>query len=151
MLTTRGLKGSLQAIEKQVKEFLSILLLSGVGGSAIELLEGEAEILRVEGLALRKLQASGQFLKLVHHVVIDLITLVVDYICWLAIIDTEKIVAEGGSHEELLHHGVHVADAAEVNETNIFLLGGRVRGCRRLIIPRLRLLDRSDQGLKVLS
>lgn len=86
-----------------------------------------------------------------HHVIIDLITLVLCHFEVLTVIDAEKIVAEGGRHEELLHHRVHVADAAEVNHADVLLLRRGVGGRCRLIIPRLRLLDGSDKGLKVLS
>ena len=56
-----------------------------------------------------------------EHVVIDFFALVIFQLLRLTIIDCKQVVAEGGDHEELLHHGVHVADAAEVSESDILL------------------------------
>jgi len=104
----------LKSVEDDVEELLSVLLLSSVSGLAIKLLEGEAEIRRVEFVSLREFQVSDEFLHLMHHVVVNLLTFVFLEIFCFTVINTEQIVPEGGDHEELLHHRVHVADAAHV-------------------------------------
>lgn len=65
---------------------------------------------------------GNQLLKLVHHVVIDLLSFVFSQLFWLAVINTEQVVAECRHHKELLHHTVHVADAAKVDETTVLLV-----------------------------
>ena len=57
-----------------------------------------------------------------HHVVIDLLTLVLLDFLSLAIINAEQIITEGRNHEELLHHTIHVANAPQVAQTHIFLI-----------------------------
>lgn len=57
---------------------------------------------------------SDQLLSLMHHVVIDCLTLVFFELFIFTVIDAHQVVSEGGNHEELLHHAVHVADAAKV-------------------------------------
>jgi hypothetical protein len=57
-----------------------------------------------------------------HHVVIDALALVLLVFLCHAIVNAEQVVSEGRDHEELLHHTVHVADAAEVTETTIPLV-----------------------------
>ena len=62
-------------------------------------------------------------LQLVEHVVIDcLAPFVLDEVLLFSIISTEHIVPEARNHEELLEHTVHVADAAEVPETDVWLV-----------------------------
>ena len=79
-----------------------------------------------------------------HHVVVDLLALVLIELLFLAIIDAEEVVSEGRCHEELLHHAVHVADAAQVSEAAVLLvLGGRL--CSRRVVPALGLLDGLDE------
>ncbi len=57
-----------------------------------------------------------------HHVVIDLFPFVFCQLLRLAVIDAEQVVAECWHHKELLHHTIHVADAAEIDETAVLLM-----------------------------
>jgi len=93
---------------------LGIFLLSNIGGLPIKLLKSEAELERVILIPLRQLQMRNQLLHLMHHIVINFFALIFLDLFLLAIIDAHQIVSEGWDHEELLHHTVHVADAAEV-------------------------------------
>ena len=115
MLSRCGLQCILKTIEDEIQEFLSILLLSCVGRGTIKLFEGKAELFRVVVIALRELEVSDKLLQLVHHVVVDLVAPVLLHVKFFAIINTHQVVAEGGHHKELLHHRVHVADAAQVS------------------------------------
>ena len=93
---------------------------------------------------------SNQLLQLMEHVIIDCLLSVFLQLFFLAIIDTEKVIAQGWDHEELLHHGVHVADAAKILETNIGLGPLKRVSTRRCIKPCLRLLDCLDKWYQVL-
>ena len=123
MLPAGGLQSILKSVHDYVEELLSILLLTSVSRLTIELLESEAETFRIVVAALRELQVSDELLQLVHHVVIDHFALVLLHLLLLAVVDAEQVVAESWHHEELLHHAVHVADATEVAQTDVFLGG----------------------------
>ena len=90
---------------------------------------------------------SDQLLHLVHHVVVNLLILVLFDLLGLAVIDAEQVVAEGGDHEELLHHTVHVADAAQVAQAYILLIA--LRGNLRNIAESLWLLNCHNEGDKI--
>jgi len=111
VLPARVLQGVFETVEHKVQEFLGVLLLSGVSRGTIKLLESKAELSRVVIVPLAKLEMCDELLQLMHHIVIDFLTLVLLQILRLAIIHAQQVVAEGGHHEELLHHTVHVADA----------------------------------------
>ena len=98
--------------------------------------------------ALGKLQVSDQLLHLVHHVVVNLLILVLFDLLGLAVIDAEQVVAEGGDHEELLHHAIHVADAAQIAQADVLLIALRLD--LRNVVPRLGLLDGRDERRQVL-
>ena len=66
---------------------------------------------------------GNQRLKLVQHVVINHVALVFLDLFRLAVINAHQVVTEGRHHEELLHHAVHVADAAQVAQAHVLLLG----------------------------
>ena len=87
---------------------------------------------------------SHQLLHLVHHVVIDFFTFVLYQILWFAVINAKQVVPESRNHEELLHHGIHVADAAQVAQTDVLLVP--LLGRLGLIAPSLRLLNCLNQG-----
>jgi hypothetical protein len=58
-----------------------------------------------------------------HVIVDDQVTLLVVFLgvrCY-SIIYAHQVVAEWGHHEELLHHRVHVADAAQVSQATVLL------------------------------
>ena len=102
----------------------------------------------VELCALGELQVSNQFLHLVHHVIINLFALVVFQVFWLAVVNAEQVVAEGRDHEELLHHAIHVADAAQIAQADVLLVALRLD--LRNVAPRLRLLDGRDERRQLL-
>lgn len=79
------------------------------------------------------------------NIVINSFALVLLKIFRLAIINGEKIVAEGGNHEELLHHCIHVADAAEVFQSNILLLTSLLDRTWWLIVPSVVALNQLHQ------
>ena len=88
---------------------------------------------------------SDELLQLVHHVIVDHVTLVLFHLLGLAIVNAEQVIAEGGNHEELLHHAVHVADADQVAQADVLLR--RVwRIGRRRVAPRVGFLDGDDEG-----
>ena len=76
---------------------------------------------------------------LVHHIVIDLVALVLLHIQRLSIVNAEQVITESRNHKELLHHTVHVANAAQVAKTNIFLVALSAY-LRWNIVPTLWLL-----------
>ena len=77
-----------------------------------------------------------------EHIVIYIPSLVLDDLWILAILDAEKVVAEGRDHEELLHHTVHVADAAKVAKAYILLEAVLATFLRwRLVGPASRLIN----------
>jgi len=79
----------------------------------------------------------------VKHIVINVFSLILDDLFGLSVINAEQVVPQRGNHEELLHHGVHVADAAQVAQTHVLLRTTFTSLLRRwLIAPYLRLLDR---------
>ena len=82
-----------------------------------------------------------------HHVVIDALALVLLVFFFHAVIDTEQVVSKGRNHEELLHHAVHVANAAKVSETDILLVS--LLGSLGHVVPVLRLLDGLDEWYKL--
>jgi len=82
---------------------------------------------------------SNQALQLVQHIVIEDLTLVLLVVLPDAIIDAQKVVAEGWGHKELLHHAVHVTDATEILETHVLLQGCALTGW--LVVPLVGLLD----------
>lgn len=90
---------------------MGVFLFGGVGRGAVKLLESKAELSRVVIIPLGKLEMSDKLLQLMHHVVINLLTLVFFEILRLAVVHAQQIVPEGRHHKELLHHTVHVADA----------------------------------------
>ena len=71
-------------------------------------------------------------------------TFVLYKILWFAVINAKQVVPESRNHEELLHHGIHVADAAQVAQTDVLLVP--LLGRLGLIAPRLRLLNCLNQG-----
>jgi hypothetical protein len=66
------LKATLNTVHEEVQVLLSVLLLTGVGGVVTILLETEAVIVGVVGMAGRKLKVGNQVLELVEHIVINL-------------------------------------------------------------------------------
>lgn len=86
---------------------------------------------------------SHQSLQLVHHVVVDHLVLVLLHFFGLTIIHAQQVVAEGRHHEELLHHAIHVADAAQVAQADVPLSALARLGDVR---PASWLLNRRDQG-----
>ena len=89
-------------------------------------------------------QVTDQLLHLVHHVVINFFTLVIYKILWSAVINGKQVLPEGSNHEEFLHHGIHVADAAQVAQTDVLLVPLLSR--LGLVAPILRLLNCLNQG-----
>ena len=88
-----------------------------------------------------------QLLHLVHHAVVNLLTLVLFDILSLAVIDAHQVIPQSWDHKELLHHTVHVTDATEVAKTDILLVAFRLNLWH--IIPVLGLLDSQNQRHKV--
>jgi hypothetical protein len=64
---------------------------------------------------------SNQSLELMQHVVIKHFALVLLVVFGDSIVHAQDVVAEGWSHEELLHHRVHIANAPKIFETDILL------------------------------
>jgi hypothetical protein len=54
-------------------------------------------------------------------VVVNLLSFECLWVLWESVIDAEQVVAEAGNGEELLEHGVHVANAAQVAKANALL------------------------------
>ena len=85
---------------------------------------------------------SEKLLHLVEHVVVDLLALVLDQLFLLAILNAQKIVSESWNHKELLHHGVHVANASQISQTNILLSSTLTSFLAWwLIVPHFGLID----------
>ena len=84
-----------------------------------------------------------KYLHLVKHVVINVFSLILDDLFGLSVINAEQVVPQRGNHEELLHHGVHVADASQVAQTHV-LLKPFLSGLR-LIAPSFGLLNCLNQ------
>ena len=89
MLTRCCFQGIFKPIKHKVEELLSILLLSCISWASIELFEGEAELCWIVVVPLGKLEMGDQLLELMHHIVIDLVTLVFLQFLWFAVIDAE--------------------------------------------------------------
>ena len=64
---------------------------------------------------------SEQTLKLMQHVVVESVVTVGLHFFSDVVIHSQQVVSQCWDHEELLHHAVHVADAAQVTQTNVFL------------------------------
>ena len=85
-----------------------------------------------------------QLLHLMHHVVIDYLSLEVNELLGNTIFHRERVVAEGWDHEELLHHHVHTADAAQVLQASLLLSAFHgIAG--RCVIPPIMSLDQSHE------
>lgn len=148
MLARCFFQSCFQSIEDETQEFLRVFLFSCVCRLTVELLERKAELHGVELCALGELQVSNQFLHLVHHVIIHLFALVVFQVFWLPVVNAEQVVAEGRDHEELLHHAVHVADAAQIAQADVLLVALRLD--LRNVVPSLGLLDGRDERRQML-
>ena len=64
----------------------------------------------------------NQVLTLVHHIVVNSLAFVLFHVGWLSVVNAEQVVAEGWNHEELLHHAIHVANAAQITQSNVLLI-----------------------------
>jgi hypothetical protein len=105
-------------VEEHSEELLRVLLLSGVSGVPLKVLEGKAKLVGVEIDSLGYLQVGEHFLDLVERVVIDLFALVLLQILSHAIVNRKQLVSEAGDVKELLEDGVHVANAAQVAQAD---------------------------------
>jgi hypothetical protein len=93
---------------------------------------------------------SHQLLNLMEHVVIDLFISILFNVLFLSIVHTEQIVSKVWNHEELLHHRVHVANAAKVLQSNILLRPLKAASARWHIEPALGSLDGLNQWKQIL-
>ena len=96
-------------------------MFSDVGWLTIELFEGKCEADWVIIGSFGDFEVGEQTLKLVKHVVVDCLVTIVFELFFYTVVNAEQVVAECGNHEELLHHAVHVADAAQVAKADALL------------------------------
>mmetsp|Transcript_4097 Transcript_4097/g.17155 ORF Transcript_4097/g.17155 Transcript_4097/m.17155 type:complete len:496 (+) Transcript_4097:3149-4636(+) len=114
VLDDAGLLGArhlrLELVEELREVLGGVALLHDVDGVAVPVPEGHAEAAGVVGAALRLLEVGEHALDLVG-----------DRVLGLARRDgvLEQASAELGDHEELLVGGVHVADAAQVDQAGV--------------------------------
>ena len=95
-------------------------------------------------MPFREFEMSDEFLHLMQHVVIDHFVFMLNQLFLNAIVNGKEIVSELWYHEDLLHHAVHVADAAEIPETHISLRSLTHLTSSRFITPILWLFDRGE-------
>ena len=113
-----GTQHCLKAVEQDVKELLAVLLDGRVCWVAFEVFKGETEIERIVFLPLRKFQVTKHALELVQYVIVNHLCLVLYHVLRSVIVSLQHLVSERRDHEELLDHGVHVTNAAQVAEAN---------------------------------
>jgi hypothetical protein len=78
------------------------------------------------------------------NIIVNLVSLVVNKVLWVTIINGEKVVAESWYHKELLHHRIHIANATKVFEANVFL-SALDSVARRRVVPSIVPLDHAHQ------
>ena len=87
-----------------------------------------------------------------EHVVVNDSTFILSQLLSLAVLYAEQVVPERWDHEELLHHAIHVADAAEIAQANIILTAAfSSLFRRRCVVPHTWLLDSVEHGDEHLS
>ena len=135
------LDADFEPIEEHGDKLLHVLLHHDVDRFP-ERLVGDAEGRGGKVQARRSLKIAEDALDLMKDVIIDWSFLRVQRPhCWLLIIDSQQKVPEVAVHEELLDHGVHVADIAQILHTGI------ASGRALVDFSRVRDLNGADAGV----
>ena len=103
---------SLEAVQEHGQVFLYVHLLNHIHWLALPVFEGMTVCFRVDVHLLREEQACEQRLPLQEHVVFIRVLVMV------GVLDGKNIVAEARDHKQLLIKRVHIADAAQVLDSN---------------------------------
>ena len=103
----------LQLVQEHVEVLLNVHLLDNVHCISLPVFKRLTVGFRVDMHLFRQLQRSKQILPLKEEVIILGIFVVV------RVLDRENVVPEARNHKQLLINRVHVADAAQVLDTNI--------------------------------
>ena len=114
-------ESTFKSIEENSQEFWGILLFNNICWWSIKFFECKTEPERVVFISRWKFEMCNQSLHLMKHVIINLVSLILNKLFTLSIVNTQQVVPEGRNHEELLHHRVHVTNAAQISETHIQL------------------------------
>lgn len=118
---TGGLQDVLHSVKEEVEELLRVTLDAHVGWLSRQILVRETEVEGVSCASLTQFQEAKQALELAKYVIIHFSLLVSFNVFWCGVDRAEKLIAEGRDHVELLEHGYHVADVAEVVDTRVLV------------------------------
>lgn len=88
MLSRSFLKSVLKSIKENIKELLGVLLFGCVCWLTIKFFKSETELHWVEVIPFGELEHGEHLLHLMHHVVVNLLALVLCNRLWLAIVHT---------------------------------------------------------------
>ena len=119
MFEGRFLQSALQLVEYHIQKLLRVLLDQHVNRCARKVLEGEAEFVGVLVYAVAEFEEAEHALELVQHVVVHHALILFDQIWLLQVVCGHDCVAEGGGHEELLQHRIHLAYAAQIADAGV--------------------------------